>query len=585
MSGAGTHDRLGSDHPTASNNAHCAAQLAAALCPRPTHVILSPGSRNTALALAFERQPNARLRVVLDERAAGFVALGAGRASHAPAIVLCTSGSAMGHYLPAMMEAAQARVPMIVISADRPAELQHCGAAQTLAQAHAFERWTRLSVALPAADADVDPRWLRNVACRARAAACGSPMGPVHLNAPFRKPLWTAPHRSTELAPATFVKGTVQLDDSAVAALAAELSRKRGVLVLGPTTPAHGPPLELAGATIQLARALGWPCLADPASSARFGGETIGCYDALLRHAAVASALAPQVVLQIGQAPTSKVLVQWLATHAREPTILIDPDGQWHDPASSASTLVVADPAATCEALASRVEACSTAWLKRWRHHDATAQSALDACCLDGEWEGRVARSVVEALPSHSQLHIASSMPIRDVDSFAYRANAVRVYANRGCNGIDGTLSTMLGEALAHPEMTTVSLLGDLAFAHDLGGLTAWANSGARGVAVVVNNAGGGIFEQLPIAQQIDRDSFERLFATPQSLDIGAACAAVGVHHQCVAASQLSAAIAATTANPGLAVLEVKLDRADSVARRAQAFARVAGALQPGDSG
>ncbi len=576
---------------TGERNAQRAALIAHALCgstlddaaeAEPTLVVMSPGSRHTPLALAFDREPSAHLEVVLDERAAAFVALGAARASGRPAIVLCTSGSAMGHYLPALMEASQARVPLIVVSADRPADLQHCGAAQTLSQTHAFERWTRLSLALPAGDDAMDPRWLRNMACRARAAAVGSPAGPVHINAPFRKPLYADSDESPPLAlGSTFMmRGTLRLDRDAIERWARELERQeRGVIVCGPLAPATLSADALADAVAALGRALAWPVLADPASGVRFRCDTIASYDALLGHPATAARLAPRRVLRIGQAPTSQSLERWLDAHARDAITLIDPDAQWHDPTHAAHALVVADPVTACHELAAALTlpARSSRWLDDWRRADALASAALRDAASQGNWEGRVAHDLVAALPAGAQLHIASSMPIRDVDTFAVGARRIAVHASRGCNGIDGTLSTLLGEALARPQAPTFGLLGDLALCHDLGGLCAWAAGAASAIAVVVNNDGGGIFEKLPIAQQIDRERFERLFATPQPLDVGAACRSLGIAHHSMDAEALPRHL---DMRAGLTVLEVRVDRRESAGRREAALADVARALE-----
>lgn len=555
----------------AYENARCAATIASAFGRDPFHVVLSPGSRSTPLALAFDACPAATVHVVLDERAAGFVALGIGRATGLPAVLLCTSGSAGAHYLPAVIEARQARVPLFALTADRPAELQTCGAPQTIAQARLFGEHVRFHMELPVPDASLDMRWLRNAIAQARARTL-EPAGPVHVNAPFREPLWEPGLLPPEsLAPAKVRHGTRCLSESDVAALAGELS-PRGLIVLGPRAPSTVDARALGAAALELAFTRGWPVIADAASGVRFGEpDVIASAEAIVRHAPTAEALAPSIVLRIGMLPTSKVLAGWLA---RQRTILIDPDGEWHDPHGAADALIIAEPKGLCEALAVEAER-DASWLRAWRRAETRAAHALASVCSEPDWEGAVARAVVEALPEGTQLHLGSSMPIRDVDAFAPAcARRIDVHVNRGANGIDGTIATALGEALA--KGPTVALVGDLTFVHDLDGLAALGELRAPLTIVVVHNGGGGIFRFLPIARHAT--AFERLFATPQRADLSALCRAFDIPHRLIEPQRVGEALHTS----GPSVLEVRIDPATNLTRHEQAWARAQRALERG---
>ena len=575
-----------SEHETARANALAAAVFARSLCAGDSDVVISPGSRSTPLALAFAALPEARCHVVLDERAAAFVALGLARARGRAAVLLCTSGSAAGHYLPAFMEASHARVPLIAVSADRPPELHHCGAPQTALQANLFGPFARLAVDLPSPHLGLDWRWLRNVGARARLVADGSPAGPVHLNAPFAEPLWQGT-TSASLPPSGWtVAGVKQPSVSALSWLAARLGETpRGLIVCGPLAPATIDPEDLAHAVVELSAALGWPILADPASGLRFGAHdraaVIGSYDLLLRSDGAASALAPDVVLRLGMPPTSKTLGKFLARHGRDRAILIDPDGQWLDPTGAACALVEGDATSTCRGLARALGAVQTdrRWIAAWRDTDAQVRAALEQPCHEGDWEGRLARTLCQALPDGAQLHLGSSMPIRDVDAFAPPSGRrLRVQASRGLNGIDGAVATAAGEALAW-QGPTVALIGDLTLRHDIGGLFAAVALGARLTLVVIDNGGGGIFSCLPIASDLAGDPalFERLFTTPQPQPLGPACRAAGARHQRIDdLGSLGRVVAASLEQPGVGVVEVAVDRLASVAARRNACAAVA---------
>ena len=481
-----------------------------------TDAVVAPGSRSAPLALALADEPRIRLHVHLDERSAAFFALGAAKAAGRPALVLCTSGTAAAHFHPAVLEADHSRVPLIVCTADRPAELRDTGAPQTTDQVHLYGDAVRFFADIPA-DGDPAARaaW-RPIAARVWAEAAGPPAGPVHLNVAFREPLippgdaartagdflaepgreggrpWVASHRS---APGRLT------DEAATALTERILAAERGLVVAG-----WGSPPE-AG---EVAAALRWPLLADAISGHRDSGEAVTTYDALLRVPGFADAHRPDLVIRFGGPLTSKAAMAWLDAAVHQ--IMVDPDRAWLDPHRAAAERVpsVADlrhpPGG-----GHRYPPAVDAWYGAWRRAETTARSALDAFldADDDPFEGRVARDVaaVCTTPGRSAaLFVASSMPVRDLEAFAGRVPH-GVYASRGVNGIDGLVSTVLGIAAGHqdggaePEgRPAVGLLGDLAFLHDAGGLLGAPARGLDAVFVVVDNGGGGIFSFLPQA-------------------------------------------------------------------------------------
>ena len=574
------------------------------------HAVLSPGSRNTPVVLALHAlRDRVTLHTVLDEREAGFFALGLARSGGAPVLLSCTSGSAGAHWLPALIEASESRVPLIAVTADRPSELQGFGAPQTIDQQRLFGAYVRLyrdlsepnpgvntgpgTGPITGPDAGHPLRWLEAAAAQAMDAATGALPGPVHLNLPFRKPLWSAdeaplsglPVEPPAEPPARRVlRGPALPDADALDALAARFAEaERGVIVSGPRDLVRdrmsGSPREAVAA---LAKTLGWPIIAEPASQLRFGiPRVIASADALLRDEAIGDALAPDLILRFGRVPTSKSITQWITRHGDQRTVLVDPAGLWEDPTWTADTVVAADPTAFCQSIRARLferaasgssASDSSAWLTRWRAADAAADAVLSR---PGHWEGPIARAVAESVPEGGLLHVASSMPIRDLDSFApATGRAIAVAANRGANGIDGLIATAIGEAVAGG-VPVAALSGDLSFLHGAGGLALARGLTTPVALVVIDNGGGGIFGILPISQH--PTAFEPHFITPQGADIPALCAAAGVPCISVAdPSGLRASLPAALETPGLTVLYICVDREENLARHREAWTAVA---------
>ncbi|HET7489205.1 MAG TPA: 2-succinyl-5-enolpyruvyl-6-hydroxy-3-cyclohexene-1-carboxylic-acid synthase [Acidimicrobiales bacterium] len=522
-----------------------------------TDAVVAPGSRSTPLAAALAADGRLRVHVVLDERSAAFFALGLGLASGRPAVVLTTSGTAAAELHPAVVEAHQAGVPLLACTADRPPDLHHVGAPQTVEQEGLFAGAVRWAFS-PGPVEEVTAGVWRSVAARAVAEATASPAGPgpVHLNLAFREPLAGDADRTVAARAGggpwhRRAPGRAAPPADVVAALA---GGGKGVVVAG---AGAGDPEAVA----VLAGALGWPVLADPRSGCRVPGA-VAAADALLRVDGFAGAHRPEAVLRLGAPWASRVVGEWLAA-LDVPQWLVDPHGAWLDPGRSATTVVAADPTLLAEAVAAAGPCPAPAgWAEAWAAAEECAQAAFDAVLGDGALsEPAVARAVVDAVPAGGTLFVSSSMPVRDVEWYGRPRTGLRVLANRGANGIDGVVSTALGSGAG------VALVGDLAFLHDTNGLLVPAGAGRPldTTVVVVDNDGGGIFSFLPQAGVLAPDRFERLLGTPHGLDLVAVARAHGVAAERV--SSLAGVTAAAGPPAGVRVVVVPVpDRRANVA-------------------
>lgn len=568
-------------------------------------VCIAPGSRSTPLALLLARHDAIRVWMHLDERSAAYFALGIARARGEPAALLCTSGTAAANFFPAVVEAQNAGVPLLVLTADRPPELREVGAAQTIDQTRlygAHAKWF-VEVALPDATASM-VRYARTLAHRAVAVATAVPCGPVHLNFPFREPLVPAPApvEPPDLPPeertawtgreggAPWVavsRSEVVPDERAVRDVAALLrGARRPLLVCGPQ-----PDARLAESLVALARTIGAPVVADPLSQLRWGphdrGAIIEAYDATLRQPAIAGQFAPDVVLRLGGTPTSKALLEFLGRNAGAAHVVVDA-GRWTDPMLLASHLLRAGPVTACERLTAalggtRGEA-DRLWAKRWRAVDQRARVALHDFCasLEESFEGRALAEVADLVADGGTLFVSSSMPVRDLDTFGRGRDArIRVLSNRGANGIDGVVSTALGVAAVERTARggpVVLVIGDIALYHDMNGLLAARQHALDATIVLLNNDGGGIFSFLP--QAAHAEHFELLFGTPHGLDFTHAARLYGAEY-CRAGSWdgFRGAVAAGIRGRGLHLVEMRSDRARNVELHHLARETVARAL------
>lgn len=559
----------------------------------------SPGSRNTPLLLSLADEPRLRCHSHIDERCSGFFALGLAKASGLPVAVTCTSGTAVANLLPAAIEAHHARVPLLLLTADRPPELRDVGAGQTIDQVKIFESATKwfYEVDLDGIDAS-QAATVRTLACRAYATAVEGRPGVVHLNFPLREPLIARqpPAKDDSGRPegAPFVRRPrVARQSPSTTAELRELVRsaRRGVVVAGRDerlAGGDGQP-DLAAAAAAFSAAHCWALLADPLSGARRGAGAIAHYDALLRDAGFAQRMQPDVVIRVGDLPTSKPLRGWLAGLRNTRQVALDPEGAWQDPAGVLCESLAVDPAGalwdlTPEA-AGRNEA-SREWLKTWGSADERAAQAINATLPSAGDEDRgprpampeplVAAELGVLLPAEATLFVASSMPVRDIETFwPVRDDPPRVLCNRGANGIDGTVSSAFGAAAAGRGVgggPVVLLIGDVALAHDIGGLIAAQRLGLKLTIVLLNNGGGGIFDFLPVADGIAQGTvpataYTTHVATPTGLDFAKAAALYGLRHEL--ASDVSAfreALERAFACPQSTIVEVPGNRTENVA-------------------
>lgn len=512
------------------------------------HVCFAPGSRSTPLALLFAEHPQVHLWTHLDERSAAFFALGLAKSGQQPVALLCTSGTAAANFLPAIVEAYYSRVPLVVLTADRPPEARELHSPQTIDQVRLYGTHVKWFVEMPLPGDDVSlKRHSKTTAARAVATALEGPPGPVHVNFPFREPLipgapllnnQRAIRESTAYNQPRSYESALYDDEVEKAAKAWEKA-ERAVIVCGPQEdPA------LASAVSALAAAIGAPILADPLSRVRLGphnqSQVVSAYDILLRHKPWADAHSPDLIVRLGAPPTSKVLTQYLQK-AQCPQFLIDP-WQWRDPTLSATEVLRSDPVAWCRALAERLHTYSSvmrqdstqpkspatkkrddrraSWLSSWLRVQERVYSDLQTMWKEEGTlsEPRLYWELARALPDGATLFVGNSMPIRDVDAFFPAGNkSIRIMANRGANGIDGVVSTALGVAARNDSPLTL-VLGDLSFYHDLNGLLAAKLHKIKATIIVVHNDGGGIFSFLPQAEEAS-EHFESLFGTPHGLD------------------------------------------------------------------
>ncbi|WP_247000486.1 2-succinyl-5-enolpyruvyl-6-hydroxy-3-cyclohexene-1-carboxylic-acid synthase [Halosolutus gelatinilyticus] len=567
-------------------------------------VCIAPGSRSTPLTVAFAEHPDIEVFSHLDERSAAYFALGRARRTAEPTALVCTSGTAAANFHPAVIEADRARVPLLVLTADRPLELRDSGANQTIDQVDLYGDAVRWDAELPDPEADERKvRSLRTTAARALAKTTGTPAGPVHLNCPFRKPLEpidvpgdvpdafsdTLAGRGRDGPFVDTVAGRPTVDREPIGALREALvDADRPLIVAGPADPA-----DLAGldrhSVSALAARLGAPVLADPLSNLRFGPHVDGApiyggYDAY-----IGAMPAPDVVLRFGASPTSKALRHALRD-ADADQYLIDPAGEWREATFTATDLLAATPESVVESLVDGLDAAdgdidsdSDEWIARFdaveRRHWKIRDEALTADePSESPFEGAILASVFADAPDRATVFVSNSMPIRDADRFGRPRRAdLTVLANRGASGIDGITSTALGAGSVDAD-PLVLVTGDLAFYHDSNGLLALDRCGVDATIVLLDNNGGGIFHKLPI-EGFD-PPFTGQFKTPHGLDFEPLADLYGFEFERVELADFPDAYRRSLDADGTQVLSIEFDSAASHRRREDLRRRVETAVE-----
>jgi len=549
-------------------------------------LVLSPGSRNTPFVLAALHEPRLRVTDVIDERDAAFYALGQARLSGRPSALLCTSGTAGAHYLPAVIEADASGIPLIILTADRPFELIHVAANQAIEQAPLFSAYVRRAVDAGAPDASPSAlRGLRRLAAQFVALATGPEPGPVHLNLRARKPL--EPVAATS-APALALRAVVEallaepitrcleservLSEATLEALAARCARaERGLIVAGPGPLAQA---EAWPAVAALAAASGFALCAEAASQWRFVGKDgaeavcIPGFDWLYRLPEAETRFRPDFILQLGSPPTSGVWERYLDRHPEIDRVVIAPGG-WPDPHNSARQIVHAELGPACAALAQRLQGRgqSFGFAQELAHAQRAAAAVIESELELAGWsEAAVARRLRARLPEQSVLVLGNSLSVRHVDAYCPEPEpGLRVLNQRGASGIDGLIAGAAGAASV-TEAPVALLIGDVSLLHDVGGLLSAATLKQPLVIVAINNAGGRIFEMLPLAAA-GLDSAMPHFTTPQAVDFSALARAYGLQFARVEDGQsLDAALTGALQHAGASLIEAVVAPHDAIA-------------------
>lgn len=560
-----------------------------------TSVVVSPGSRSTPLTLAFAACHEIETIPVLDERSAAFLALGLAKQHHRPVALVCTSGTAGANYFPAIIEARESRVPLLVLTTDRPPELRECYSGQTINQLRLFGEYPNWQTELAIPELELGQlRYLRQTIVQAWRRSLHPVPGVVHLNQPFRDPLPPIAdgqaERFASQFPETFFDALDLWEPQPTTAKLPTALRDRwtstpqGLIVAGQAQPQD--PLDYCTAISTISQALGWPVLADGLSPLRnyasFNPHLIAHYDTLLRSPKQAEVFAPTYVLQIGSLPTSKVLRQWLSDRDVE-TWQVDGGDRNLDPLHNRTTPLTMTVGQLAEALSKQPSSYpqrgeSSNYLKQWIALDIQVGAAIDrrmGSC-DRLCESKVSWLMSQILPKNTPVFVANSTAVRDVEWF-WRPGQLQVqpYVNRGANGIDGTLSTALG--VAHRNRPTVMLTGDLALLHDTNGFLARSHVQGSLTILLVNNNGGGIFNLLPISQ-FD-PPFEEFFATPQNISFERLCHTYDIHYERIANWEHLKERLKLLPTSGIQVLDIVTDRNRDADWRLQTFEQLAADL------
>lgn len=537
-------------------------------------VVISPGSRSTPLALAFSEHPHAKEWVLIDERSAAFFALGAAKQMKKPVVLVCTSGTAAANYYPAIVEAHYSRVPLIVLTADRPHELRDVGAPQAIEQINLYGNYIKWfqEMAIPEASLEM-LGYVRNKAARAVYMAGEGNPGPVHMNIPFREPLmldfslediWEHPDFQGKIY-SDPLDGRKTLSPVQVESFLNRLAGKeKGLIVCGPQPDNIAFPQAVAA----LAEKWHLPILADPLSQVRTGTHSktniIETYDAALKNEVIRKRYKPDFIIRFGAMPVSKPYLFFIKENKDVPQFIVEKHSGYREPAGNVTDIIFADPVAFCETLVETEHiAFSEKWLSEWQGMNEVARKHLSNGMEESITEGEAIRALGKAAPDQHTVYVGNSMAIRDMDTFfLVNEKEIEILGNRGANGIDGMVSSAAGAAANGEHITLV--LGDLSFFHDLTGLLAAKYYKLHITILLINNNGGGIFSFL--SQAKDKKHFEALFGTPIDLDFSLAAQLYeAAYFEPKTESELEDVLKETYRNRGLSIVEVKTNREENV--------------------
>lgn len=540
-------------------------------------VVISPGSRSTPLAYGFASIDGLNVYRQVDERSAGFFALGLAKATAKPVVLLCTSGTAAANYYPAIVEAKYARVPLIVLTADRPHELREVGAPQAINQIGLYGAHVKWSAEFPIPDeAEATLPFIERHTARAVAIATSAPFGPVHINVPFREPLLIEFGKAPQ---ATFKQSFAsELEPSRAAKKALQeviASTRAGIIVVGE--------LPLGTDTTHLwnfVRAVQWPVMIESLSNLRTEVPedcqlfAISTYDALLKSERFKRNVAPETVIRFGAQPVSKFLMQHIATSKSKNYVVIDEDVMFRDSVHASTHFIHAGVGEWLSELDIDNARTEISFAQFWKMADLLAVDTIEKYKTFATDEGAMVRTFIESLPAGSDVFVSSSMPIRDIDTFlTTEVRDVQVFANRGANGIDGVMSTALGFAKGRPERKAYILIGDLAFLHDVNAFIATRYQECDVTVVVMNNDGGGIFSYLPQANV--EAHYEDLFGTPTGLTFEQVASMYGFgYKRATTVAEFEAAMCAEKTTP-IQIIEVFTNRTQNVTEHRQLWKNI----------
>lgn len=561
------------------------------VCSGLSHAVISPGSRSTPLAVLFAEHDNIHDWVLVDERSAAYFALGIAKETKRPVALVCTSGTAAANYFPAIVEAYYARVPLLILTADRPHELRGIGASQTINQLAMYGDFVKEFWEMAPPDATAEMlQYVRNRAGRAMQVAIQGNPGPVHVNFPFQEPLMPDIHlqnlwgQENNLSYNPSYVGKKRLAKSQLERIVQTFStHQKGLFVCGPQVDE-----QLAQALVSLSETLQVPILADPLSQIRAGKHAkstiISTYDTIFKTKEMRANLKPDYIVRFGAMPISKNYLFFIREHADIPQFVVENSEGMREPTNHNSEYIFAHSTEFCNDLLPFFEQrmARSDWLQIWQKKEAIAVEHLMQASDTKITEGIAVRDLLTKLPDHSRLFVANSMPVRDVDTFFVPTDKhIIIHANRGVSGIDGTVSSALGVAAASGQQVFL-IIGDLSFYHDLNSLLVAKRYGLQLTVLLINNDGGGIFSFLPQAKE--EKHFEHLFGTPLAIDFRKAVDLYDGHYELV--SEVSAyeqVLQQSFNKEGLTVVEVQTDRTENVAWHRKLWGEISDRLQKND--